>query len=589
MSRRNNRINIDRSLERHLDDLIDEVNHCIDDQEDHREDAIADLELQPEPIYALAARVMEVLHLDDGYSINKAIEQAADMAVNTAIYVGLEKNRDLKNIPQSLEEDLEDDHDDVNEMNGGRRNGRDRGGRGRGRDRERGSRSGRDSRQEAARSRRDEDDRGGRGNRSGRNNRNEREESSGNSAEERARRRQQQNEPRQTRNQGEERRDQVVEQAQENLNVNKPHLITSQYVQQNPGPFCSENKDLPLAPVYWLGGQNPMVINNEITMERVGENVEWERHRTDLYLAIRNTVKPSANLRDDAVNRAINARDQFVSEKLEELKEKANVIEETKPTDYKQVLKSSEIAGQFFGEGTPMAKMQTCLGALNLKFLPSHPVIMKLEQYPTWVMNKALTEAVEELLLVSNLTSLVPAMIKVMNECTPEQWAYFHDKVTYLINVILKVELEARPYLTSVLTEWNDFANWLEKNDGGSMIIWFKNNFNHFIRHYFHVYKHGSKLVHPFVDGTDAKYASVSITQNMIYVPVESENFGAASATKLGRVLESCTPKLYQLLANNIDDTTDNVLVTSSDEQVSVYSRTSAVQNKIIFMGEVSW
>lgn len=575
---RNVRINIDQELERHLDDLIDEVNKCLDDQENSREDAIADLQLQETGIYKLAAQVMEVLYFDDGKSVRDSINDAAAMAVNTAIYVGLDKNRDLDRIGRSLEDELRQDYDDVQDIRdaaeGGRSNSRDNRG---------GGRSGRDSRREAAsgdtrRTRRSRNDDAPRRTRT----REERAETD-NSAEARRKRRES------STNQADEARDNKVAAAQGRIETNAQTAVTSDYVLKNPTPFCSENKNLPLAPVYWLGSQHLMVVDNQVKAERSGENVEWEKHRTDLYLAIRNSVAPSNSERDSALARAIQARDKFVEETIEKLKDTNNVVEEKKETDFKQVLKSSEVAGKFYGLGTPMAKIQTCLKPLGLKFLPKHPVIMKVEQYPGWVMSKALTEAVEVLLQVTNLDQLVPALIGIMNNSDADQWAYFHDKVTNLINVILKVELEARPYLTSVITEWNSFAGWLEKHDNGSMVIWFKNNFNHFIAQHFHVYKNGSASAHALVDGTDEKYASVSITQNIIYLPTDSENFGAACPTKLGRVLESVTPKLYQLLSANVDETAENILVTSSDEQVSVYKRASSVANKVIFMGEVNW
>ncbi len=583
MSRRGSRISIDRDLEQYLDDLIDEVDACLDDQEDHVENVIADLRLKAEPCYELAAKLFEEFYFEDKKSVSGAIKEAADITVNAAIYLNLKRDRNLDRIPKDLEDDLYDDHEilaDITESNGRDR----RGGRGRddrGRDRNRrdsrreaasgASRSGRDDRSDRSRSRnRDHDDDI---------------DAAAKRAEERKLRREGKLPEASNNERG---RDRMVASAQENIEANKRYPVTAEFIKENPELFCAKDRNLPIGTVYWLGGQIPMIENGEPIFERGTENVEWEKHRTDLYLAVRATVKPSANIRDDALSRAISARDKFVEDRTKAMVEDGNVVTENKETEFKQILTSSAIAGKFYGLGTPMAKIQTCLKPLGLKFLPNHPVIMKLEQYPLWTMNKELTEAVEDLLTVNDLNHLPGKLIRIMNASTPDQWAYFHDKTTQLINKVLKVELEVQPYLESIITEWNGFANWLENFDNGSNISWFKNNLNHFLRHYFHVYKHGSEMSHDLVDGTDEKYASISNTVNIIYLPCESENFGAACPTKLGRVLESVTPKLYQLLANNIDENADNILVTSSDESVSVYRRATSVSSKVVFMGNVN-
>lgn len=577
------RITLHRDLEQYEDELMDAVEDRIRDQENDRDPEINRLELNFSNLFKAAAAVMETLYFDDEVSVRTAISDAASMVVNASIYANLKRDRALDLIHREDEESLKDDYLDVEEIIGNR------GSRSRDRDRE----SRRDSRRDAAGTSRRSSDRGrDRDDRDrGRDRGRDRDKDRGRDRD-RSRSRDRDDHRTETtdRTQTDPNRDKVVAQAQKSLEENVKVRITPELVKSNPAPFQSKDKKLALAPVYWVGSQAPVLLNNEITFEKIGEEMEWEKHRTDLYLAIRKSVKPSSNLRDDAITRAMAARDKFVENVVEKLSEEANVVTEKVETEFKQLITSDSIAGQFYGAGTPMAKIQTCLESLNLKYLPSHPVIMKIEEYPMWVMDKDLTEAVEDLLNVTNLNALIPALIKISNKATPQQWTYFHDKTTLLINEILKVELEVKPYLTSVITEWQSFAKWIENYNSGSLVLWFSNNLNAAIRRTFHVYKAGGKLSHALANGTEEKYASVSGTTRIIYLPAASENFGAGSATKLGRVLESMTPKLYQLLAANIDNNcATNLLVTSSDESINVYSRASALTSKVILMGEVNW
>lgn len=592
------RVTIHRDLEQYLDELMDEVEDRIEDQQDDQNREIARLKLNFANIYRVAAVVMETLYFDDEVSVRTAIKDAASMVVNATIYALLERDRNLDLIDEEDELSLKDDYLDVEAITGNR------GGRSRDRDRE----SRRDSRRDAAGTSRRSTDRStrdrGRDRDTGRDrdrdsnrsrDRGSRDRDTGRDRERPTRDRSTRD--RDTENNRETRRpitdpnrDKVVEQAKQSLEENAKLRITAELIKEHPLPFRAKDKPLALGPVYWLGSQIPLLTNNEIIYDRAGEEVEWEKHRTDLYLSIRKNVKPSVSIRDEALNRALVARDKFVENVIEKLSDDANVVTEKVATEFKQVITSNTVAGQFYGAGTPMAKIQTCLESLNLKYLPSHPVVMKIEEYPLWVMDKDLTEAVEDLLNVTSLNALIPALIKVSNVATPQQWNYFHDKTTMLVNEILKVELEVKPYLTSIITEWQSFAKWIENYNSGSLVLWFSNNLNASLRRTFHVYKTGSKLSHVFVDGTENKFASVSNTTRIIYLAASSENFGAASATKLGRVLESITPKLYQLLSENIDnDCSSNLLVTSSDESVPVYSRASALTSKVILMGDVNW
>lgn len=583
-----NRINIARELEKYLDDLDEAILDCIDDQRDDREREISRLDLNPDNLLKCGAQVMEVLYFDDGVSVTRAIEDAAQMTVNASIYATLKRNRKLDDIPRDLEDELKDDFDDVSDMTESRSS--------RSRDRERESR--RDSRRDAAGSgrrsgrdgRSDRDDRDQRSSRDRDEDRRRDREDDQRRVDERQRRREGGNSRDDRDNDRDRGRDDKVKKAQENLDEFAQHVITKELIQSNPTPFCLEGKHLALGPVYWLGSQVPVLEKGQVTFNKAGENVEWEKHRTDLYLKVRKDVKPTSSLRDTALSQAFSARDQFVLKAIEKHEAETNVVTEQKPVETKQVFTSDQILGKFYGDGTALAMIQAGLQEAGLRYLPNHPVIMKIEHYPVWVMNESLTEAVEDLLNVQSLSNLVPALIKVSNECDPQQWSYFHDQVTNLINQILKVELDSRPYLTSIITEWGPFAKWIENHNQGTLVLWFSNNLNRELRRIFHVYKHGSTMAHTFVKGDKDNFASISNTVNLIYVPVSSENFGAASPTKLGRVLESVTPKLYNLLAKNTDTTcARNLLVTQSDEYVPVYSRQSALTTKVILMGECDW
>lgn len=572
-----NRITVARELEKYLDELDDAVADAIEDQRDDRDSEISRLNLSHDNCFKVAAQVMEVLYFDDDVSITRAIEDAAKMTVNASIYATMERNRTLKYLDRDTEDELRDDYDDVNDMTESRSS----------RSRDRGREDRRDSRREAARSGggRREPERGSREDRDDRRKRDDDRRRERDEDERRAEERKRKREG------GEEARDRKVADAQKNIDENHAEVVTPDIVKANPSAFCVEGKTLPLAPVYWLGSQVPKLKNNEVIVEKAGEEVKWEAHRTDLYLAVRKVNKPTASIRDQALSQAIDARNKFTEQVIARKEEADNAVTEKQPTEVKQVFTSDQILGQYYGTATPMAMIQTCLEKAGLRYLPSHPVILKVEHYPMWVMSKELTEAVENLLNVNTINALIPALVSVSNVANPAQWNYFHDQVTALINQLLKVELEVRPYLTSILTEWNDFAKWLEVHDHGSLVSWFNNNLNAKLRRQFHIYKAGSPLAHSFVNaGDDEHYASVSQTVNLIYIPVDSENFGAASATKLGRVLESVTPKLYKLLANNVDHTVAmNHIVTQSDEFIPVYTRETAITTKVILMGDVNW
>ena len=584
-----NRIEIDRELERYLEDLKDEVYDCVDDQRNDAEDDIANLDLNEDNLIKCAASVLEVLYFDDKVSITKALKDAAQMTVNASIYATLERKRLLKYLPERLEEDLKDDFLDVSDMTESRNS----------RSRDSGRESRRDSRREAAgsarasraSSSRDTRDRDTRDRDRGREDRNDR---GGNARDNQRRERQNEDstraDERQRNRDNDKARDKVVDRAAENLDTFDAKVITKELIASNPVPFCAVNKTLALGPVYWLGAQVPVLVDGQVSYEKAGEEMEWEKHRTDLYLAVRKSIKPSTNVRDSAITQSLDARDRFVTETVEKLEANVNAVTEQTPVEIKQVFTSDQVLGKFYGNGTALLMIQSCLETAGLRYLPNHPTVMKVEHYPMWTMNTDLTAAVEDLLNVHSLNNLMPALIKVSNECDPVQWVYFHDKVTGLINQLLKVELDARPYLNSIITEWPDFAGWLETHANGSLVHWFNNNINVQLRRIFHVYKHGSDMQHSLVDGTSEKYASVSSTTNLIYVPVSSDNFGAASPTKLGRVLESVTPKLYKLLSLNVStDCASNLLVTQSDEHIPVYSRESALINKVILMGECNW
>lgn len=576
-----NRLQIHRDLESYLDELMDRVDDCIYNQQEDSIREISRLNLSKNAMYQCAAEVFEFLYFEDNLSASKALRDAAELTIDAAIYANLQRDRRLDCLTASEEDEMEADFEFVTSIT----------------DRDRSRGRGRDSRQEAASSRRggrdtgrsgrdrggrDRDDRGGR-DRDERPTRASRDEEAKRLREEEERKAEERRKAR-----GEKTRDDKVNQASENLTKNV--VITNKVVLANPGPFCSPEKNLPLAPVYWLGDQVPELVDNVITFSRAGESVDWEKHRTDLYLAVRKTVKPSSSLRDDALKRAISGRDMYVNQIIEKIEGEQNVVTEKKELKFSQVKTDETFIGKYYGEGTPLTMVQASLNAFGLNGLPQHPLTMRIEVYPLWVMNKALTEAVEELCAVTSLNALLQALVRISNEADPIQWKYFHDQVTLMINKALKVELEVRPYLNSILTEWPSFANWIDSYRNGELISWFGNNLQTLLRRAFHVYKHGSVMAHDFVDGSDEKYASISATERVIYINVDSDNFGAASATKLGRVQESTTPKLYQLLVNHADETARTVhLVTSTDESVEVHKRITTVTKDIIFLGDVNW
>lgn len=576
-----NRLQIHRDLESYLDELMDRVDDCIYNQQEDSIREISRLNLSKNAMYQCAAEVFEFLYFEDNLSASKALRDAAELTIDAAIYANLQRDRRLDCLTASEEDEMEADFEFVTSIT----------------DRDRSRGRGRDSRQEAASSRRggrdtgrsgrdrggrDRDDRGGR-DRDERPTRASRDEEAKRLREEEERKAEERRKAR-----GEKTRDDKVSQANENLTKNV--VITNKVVLANPGPFCSPEKNLPLAPVYWLGDQVPELVDNVITFSRAGESVDWEKHRTDLYLAVRKTVKPSSSLRDDALKRAISGRDMYVNQIIEKIEGEQNVVSEKKELKFSQVKTDETFIGKYYGEGTPLTMVQASLNAFGLNGLPQHPLTMRIEVYPLWVMNKALTEAVEELCAVTSLNALLQALVRISNEADPIQWKYFHDQVTLMINKALKVELEVRPYLNSILTEWPSFANWIDSYRNGELISWFGNNLQTLLRRAFHVYKHGSVMAHDFVDGSDEKYASISATERVIYINVDSDNFGAASATKLGRVQESTTPKLYQLLVNHADETARTVhLVTSTDESVEVHKRITTVTKDIIFLGDVNW
>ena len=584
------RLEIAEELESYLDEIMDRVDDCIRDQEEDRIREISRINLHRDAMYQSACDVMEFLYFEDRLSATKALKDAAQLTIDAAIYAHLNKNRALDALTRDEEDDMLRDYEFVSSIiDGDNRGGRRSGGRG----------TGRDSRQEAASSARRNGREGRDGGRTGRSDRsgrgrddNDRGERGERLSRDEERRLQQEEEQRRAEERkqarGNSTRDAKVETAQQGLDANK--VVTTNVMATNPGPFCSPDKQLPLAPVYWLGSQITELVDNQVKVSIAGENVDYDRHRTDLYLAVRKSVKPSASLRDDALSKAIAARQMYVKEVIEKIEEDGNVVDEKVSLQFTQVKTEESYIGKYYGEGSPLAKINAGLDAYSLRALPGHPLTMRIETYPLWVMNSTLTAAVEELCAATSLNDLMTSLIRVSNECDPVQWKYFHDQTTLMINKALKVELEVRPYLQSLVTEWDSFAKWIDGYRNGELISWFGNNLQTLIRRTFHVYKHGSPMAHTFVDGTLNKFASVSATERLIYIPVDSENFGAASVTKLGRVLESATPKLYQLLSDHVDVTArETRIVTTSDESVEAHRRVTSLTNSVIFLGDVNW
>lgn len=581
-------ISLPRDLRRYEDDLYDALMDAIDDQEDHAEDAIADLRLDERQLSKAVGAAFELL-VNDGMNEDDAIDEAAQMVVDASIYRTLDKRRRLNDIPRDLEDDLKDASEDLDDLVEDAKSSsrRDRKGGGR-RDRnERSAERRSDARREASgtatrnRSKRKGDDDEPRRRR-------------GNSAEDRKAEREERKAMRKNGGQpdaADTARDAQVAKAQVNVDLNSEVVVTKQsfaeWVQRK--LKCDDVFALGIGPVYYLGNQYVTIKDGQfVSHEDKGTDVfNYDDHRTDRYLRNRSSIRPSPNLRTQAIENAKNARAEYVDELIEKSITAQNAVEGdlTKGT-IDQVLILKEQTATIYGMDTSSLDiLRHCLSQFKVNGIPQHIVVAKSIVYPTWVMNSDLTGAVENLLKCDRISELPTMLMQVNNYCTDEQWKFFHDRVTSLINNILATVIHTEAYLTSVITEWDSFAGWLERYKNGAFITWFNNNLAAEMKLAFVITKADHANKHEFVDGSDTTFAAIGSMRNIIYMPVSNDNFTVASPTKVGQIHPSLTPDLYWLTSTYFNDKCyENMIVTSSDDYVQLYSRPNAVEHRKIFV-----
>lgn len=578
MSRRN-RVELDRELEQYLDDITDEVMDLIEDQEDHVEDSIARININENKVIPLVAKVFEYLVFEEKMDELDAVKEASQLVIDTVIFTTLEDSRRLKDIDKELEDDLYDaklELDDILRACGGGR-------------RDRGRRS--SSRREAASSRRDDRDRKGRSrrNRDEDNDRSSRRKKREDESSERKSRREARKEERTV-------AENKVEVAQTNIESNKETRLTLETFKAS-GLFGAKNG---IAPAYWIGDQIPQIINNELIVKEE-QDVEWEKHRTDLYLKIRGNVKPSVNVRKEAIRQAINSRKVRLSEIVETLIQDGNVVQlGNEHIDSKNIF---TVIGEseYYGDGQGLSMLRNAFNnqvteltkdkpdAIVPKFSLSQPMTATIRRYPLWVFDKQTYKAMKELVEINSISQLAEALIKVSNVATPEQWAYVHDITTNTITEMMRICIGSTAYLDSILVEWNSFITWLEKNEKGAYIKWVEANISLLMQRAFNLKAHGEVNVHPSVDGSDKAYGSTHYVSKLMYLPLASDHLGLASPTKLGRVLESVTPSLYTVINGFLDSKVyENLIVTESNEVIRAYGRFGAIDSTEIYVGELA-
>lgn len=577
-----NRIKLHRDLESYLDDLIDEVQAAIDDQMDHPEDEIRRLRIREDKTIQVVAQMFEWFVFEDDMPEMDAIEEATKIVVDTAIYTALDNARRLQDIPKDLEDELydakmefEDITDEMNGRRGGRDRDRDRGRNRRSKSRREAASGDREERSERRRKNRDDKETSRRGNRE---------------AERESRKNRREN----------RKENSVVEDkvqtAQSNIDSNKEIRLTLS-IYNAAGLNVSKND---ISPVYYLGDQIPYIVDGDIVV-RQEQEVEWERHRTDLYLSVRSKVKPSSSIRQEALKRAINSRKVRLEEIVDNLISEGNVVQLTGGNvplvDLTAVIGTSD----WYGNGNGITMLRNAFNnqieastkdkenAIVPKFSLQSPATATIRRFPMWTFNKETYLLMKELVNLNSINELIEIMIKLSNSCTPEQWAYVHDIVTSTVSEMMRICIGSRAYLDSIIVEWADFVAWLQNFEKGAYIKWVEANIGVLMQRAFNLRQAGEVGVHATVDGTDSNYGSTYYVTNLMYLPIPSEHLGLASPTKLGRVLESVTPSLYSILSGFVDPKVyENLLVTQSNEVIRMYGKFGSIEGQEIYMGELA-
>lgn len=590
------RISIHRDLERYLDDLCDAVDDVIDDMREHSEPTIRRIRLDRDAAYKLAALVFETFVLEDDMPESDAIDEAAEITINSAVYIVLKRERELDQIPEGLEFDLRDDHDEFEKIvdtAGGRsrRNRRDNG-----RERDRDNRRGRDERRSGRRERgQDADSDRSRRRRDER----QKEEGTDNSREARAARRSESSDKQYKRN-NDRQRDSVVETAKQNVDENKLTRLTKAVFLSQKGLAYSQGFS---APTYYLGSQIPYLKNGQVEIMEI-EDMEWERHRTDLYLKVRSSIQPSINVRKEAFERSIEARRLNIDQIINGLTESGNVLIQDSKVHLNNVSVQVDNS-KWYGAGSGLSMLR---GAYNEQVMSNElrraendpiqnkpvfslksPAVATIRRYPNWVINKDLHALMVRLINLESLSDLMPLLIEISNTASPEQWVYIHDLITRSFSEAMRISIGTNAYLESIVAEWNSFAQWIQNHEKGAYTLWFNSNLKRLFSRAFIISTNDEESAHSLVDGSDEKFASLHYISRIIYIPIESEHLGLASPTKLGRVLESTTADLYRLLSEFVETQFyEHLVVTKSDESFYAYSKFGVVNSKPeIYVGEL--
>lgn len=335
------------------------------------------------------------------------------------------------------------------------------------------------------------------------------------------------------------------------------------------------------APIYFADdGKLVLSDTNTATYEEHKEpDVDYATHRTDVYLKNRGTKAPDKLKRNIALAEGIKAAsltvEQFKQQEAARLNAITNDVDkDVGDANYALTLNEPLFAGyedQDFTKVLTKALKDQGLESVIENF-EAATISFKIMRQHKWIAKGPVAERLLLLKEADSLHNLVIRLIELSNVVPPAVWKFIHDEVTSVFNELIFSRLNVRVKVDSIVSDWNDITQYMGQLKDGIYVPLFNN-------------LHSSLLTKCLtiaqLDSTDkenpVKEAWINCEWSCIKLPVSSNDFTLAKATTYGRVLQSVTPRLYEVIKDFYDPRSrENVILTNEMDAIHVYGSSSS-------------
>ena len=332
------------------------------------------------------------------------------------------------------------------------------------------------------------------------------------------------------------------------------------------------------APVYIMGEQKTIFNEKKLEVALLeGEDMDYNRHRTDRLLTTRIAGKPSVNQTGsaleeslDACRRKVAAWTTVTDDNTDEVS--VNPVEANMSVTFTDKL-------SYYGLPSDYPTIRETLREQGLVSAPNMLAYAYVVDVCAIVHHPITVDVVERLKAASEykqVKELVTLLIDLKADVHPEAWLSMHDRLTRGIQELFLTTMGISMTLGSIVLDWAALVEYLTSLNDQVTVSMFNKMVPWLV-----------KLAFDYVEpeGEVGEYY-LAMDERVLFLPITSDDLAFACARKYGVVSESSNSKLFKLikeLGPELDRKTS--IVTLDSRRLGVLATPSALDEQFYYLG----